>query len=85
MVRKALLALLSLALVVLMPACKHKDEGDHYGRHHHHGKTETVETQEGGKEKVVKAKKGYGKKSQAAAPQTAVDADEADIEEDDIY
>jgi len=40
MLKKALLSLLCLGLVVLVPACGHKD-GDHHhhaGRHHHHGK-----------------------------------------------
>ena len=44
MLKKGLLMLLSLALVVLMPACGHKDEDHHHHRHHHHGKTKKVES-----------------------------------------
>ncbi len=38
-----LLALLSLALMVLMPACGHKEEGHHHHGHHHHGKTKKMD------------------------------------------
>lgn len=100
MLKKGLLALLSLALVVLMPACGHKNEAHRNDGHHHHGKA--VEAQDSYKEKKstkqTKAKKVKKTKTQKKTVDRAgkeystktetkevTPATEADVDDAQVY